>query len=256
MLVLPNAWDAASARIFEAAGFAAVGTTSAGVANALGYPDGQRIPRDEMLFAVRRIAQTVSIPVTADIEAGFGSTPEEVADTVRQILEAGAVGINLEDGVKGGESRLLPVAQQVERIRAVRAAAEQLGVPLVINARTDAYLVPLEAEKRFDETVQRAISYLDAGADCAFSIMVKDADTIARLVQAINGPVNILALPGVPSVAELGWLGVRRVSMGAGPCRASLGLTKRIAEELRDHGTYRAFMEGAMPSPEANALFG
>jgi 2-methylisocitrate lyase-like PEP mutase family enzyme len=256
ILVLPNAWDAASARIFEEAGFAAVGTTSAGVANALGYPDGQHIPLEEMLFAVRRIARTVSIPVTADIEAGFGSTPEEVGETVRKVVEAGAVGVNLEDGVKEETPRLLPVGEQADRIRAARAAAEAMGVPLVINARSDAYLVPFDAARRFDETVERAISYLAAGADCAFPIMVKDADVIGRLAQAITGPINILALPGVPPVAELEWLGVRRVSLGAGPCRAAMGLTRRIAEELRDGGTYGAFLEGAMPSPEANALFG
>jgi 2-methylisocitrate lyase-like PEP mutase family enzyme len=255
ILVLPNAWDAGSARIFEAAGFQAVATTSAGVANALGYPDGQRIPRDEMLFVVRRIAQTVSIPVTADIEAGFGETAAEVADTARLFIEVGAVGINLEDSAKTGEPRLLPVSEQVERIRAVRSAANEIGVPLFINARTDAYLVPLDNGRRFDETVERANSYLAAGADCAFPIVVRDADTIGLLVQAIDGPINILALPGAPTVAELGWLGVRRVSMGAGPCRAAMGLTQRIAEELRDQGTYRGFMDGAMPSADANALF-
>ncbi len=255
ILVLPNAWDAASARLFEEAGFPAVGTTSAGVANSLGYPDGQYIPREEMLFVVRRIAQTVRIPVTADIEAGFGATVDEVVETVRGVLEAGAIGINLEDSEKGGEKRLLPISDQVERIQAVRALGKEMDVPLVINARTDAYLVPLEPAVRFEEAVERANAYLAAGADCAFPILVTDADTIGRLVQAIQGPVNILAVPGVPPVNELERLGVRRVSMGAGPSRATMALTQRIAEELRDSGTYRAFLERMMPSAEANKLF-
>jgi len=255
ILVLPNAWDAASARIFEAVGFPAVATTSGGVANSLGYPDGQHIPREEMLFMVRRIARTVHIPVTADIESGFGATVEAVVETVRAVIEAGAVGINLEDSVRSEEKHLLPIPDQVERIRALRALGEEMGVPLVINARTDAYLVPMEPDARFEVAVERANAYLAAGADCAFPILVTDADTIRRLVEAIPGPINVLALPGVPAVSDLERLGVKRVSMGAGPCRATMGLTRRIAEELRERGTYRAFLEGAMPSGEANGLF-
>lgn len=255
ILVLPNAWDAASARIFEAAGFPAVGTSSAGVANSLGYPDGQHIPREEMLFMVRRIAQTVRVPVTADIEAGFGQSVDEVVETIRSVLVAGAVGINLEDSTKDDAKRLLPVAEQVARIQAIRALGEAMGVPLVINARTDAYIVPLEPDARFEATVERANAYLAAGADCAFPILVTDVETIGRLVQAISGPINILALPGVPPVRELERLGVKRVSMGAGPCRATMALTRQIAEELRERGTYHAFMERTIPSPEANSLF-
>ncbi|HLV81392.1 MAG TPA: isocitrate lyase/phosphoenolpyruvate mutase family protein, partial [Chthonomonadaceae bacterium] len=255
ILVLPNAWDAASARIFEAAGFPAVATTSGGVANALGYPDGQHIPREEMLFVVRRIARTVEIPVTADIEAGFGAAVEEVVETVRRVIEAGAVGINLEDSIRSEERELLPIADQVERIQAARALGEAIGVPLVINARTDAYLVPMEPAARFNVAVERANAYLAAGADCAFPILATEAETIGRLAQAIHGPINVLALPGVPDVGELERLGVKRVSLGAGPCRAAMGLTRRIAQELKARGSYAAFLEGAMPSGEANGLF-
>jgi 2-methylisocitrate lyase-like PEP mutase family enzyme len=255
ILVLPNAWDAASARIFETAGFPAVGTTSAGVANSLGYADGQHIPREKMLFVIRRIAQTVRIPVTADIESGFGATVEEVVETVHSVLEAGAVGINLEDSTKGDEKRLVPISDQVARIQAVRALGEQMGVSLVINARTDAYLVPLDPASRFEVTVERANAYLDAGADCAFPITVKDAETIGRLAQAIQGPINILAMSGVPPVRELERLGVKRVSMGSGLCRATMALTRHIAEELSSKGTYDAFTERTMPAAEANSLF-
>lgn len=255
ILVLPNAWDAASARIFEAAGYAAVATTSAGVANSLGYPDGEAIPRDEMLFAIRSIARSVNVPVTADIEAGFGDTVDEVLETVRGVIEAGAVGINFEDGSKRGEERLLPRPDQLERIRAIRALGDEIGVPLVINARTDAYLVPMDHSARFDTAVERANAYLDAGADCAYPIVVTDAQTIGELVRAINGPINILALAGVQSVPELERLGVKRVSMGAGPTRAIMGLTKRIAADVLQTGRYDSFLDCAMGSAEANGLF-
>src|SRR5229473_2150393 len=140
ILVLPNAWDVASARIFEDAGFPAIGTTSAGVANSFGYPDGQKIPREEMLGVVRRIAEAVEVPVTADVEAGFGSTPEEVAGTAREVIAAGAVGMNLEDGVEGKPELLADVNRQKEIIRAVLKVAEGAGVPFVLNARTDIFL--------------------------------------------------------------------------------------------------------------------
>jgi 2-methylisocitrate lyase-like PEP mutase family enzyme len=251
ILVLPNAWDAASARVIEEAGFAAIATTSAGVALSLGYPDGQRVGRDEMLGAIRRIASAVRVPVTADIEAGYGDTPEAVAETIRGVIDAGAVGVNLEDSwERDGVPALADVALQQERIRAAREAA---SIPLVINARTDVFLHRLGDEA---EAVRRLNAYLEAGADCAFPILVREPALIARLVAAIAGPVNILAGPGAPSVPELQRLGVARVSFGSALMRAALGLTRRIANELRTSGTYGGFPEDTIPSPEANRLFG
>jgi 2-methylisocitrate lyase-like PEP mutase family enzyme len=255
MLVLPNAWDAISARIFEDAGFPAVGTTSAGVANALGYPDGQFAPREEVLFVVRRIAQTVRIPVTADIEAGYGAdSVSEVIETVQGVLDAGAVGINLED-LAFGDTELVDAGLQVEKIRAVRALGESSGIPVVINSRTDAFHLPhLDIHAQFELAVRRANAYRQAGADSLFVPFVTDASIIGDLVKAIGGPLNILAMPGGPPVAELGRLGVARVSVGSGPHRATLALTRRIAKELRDYGTYESFMKDTIPYPEVNAL--
>lgn len=254
ILVLPNAWDAASARVIEEAGFPAIATTSAGVAFSLGYPDGQRVGRDEMLAAVRRIAAVVHAPVTADIEAGYGETPEAVAETIRGVLAAGAVGVNLEDSwERDGRPVLADLVLQEERIRAAREAAEAASIPLVINARTDVFLHRLGDEA---EAVRRLNAYLRAGADCAFPILVRDPALIARLVGAIAGPVNILAGPGAPSIPELQRLGVARVSFGSALARAALGLTRRIANELKSAGTYGGFPEDAIPSPEANRLFG
>ena len=257
ILVLPNAWDVASARIFEEAGFDAVATTSAGVANSLGYPDGQYAPRDEVLFVVRRIAQSVQVPVTADIEAGYGANSvEEVLTTVRGVLAAGAVGINLEDSNGGINGTLVEIGLQVEKIHAIREMAVSEGVPLVINARTDAFhLAHLERADQFALPVERANAYRAAGADCLFTPFVTDASTIAALVMEVDGSLNILAMPGTPSVAELELMGVKRVSVGAGPFRATLVLVERIAHELHEQGTYCAFMDDAMPYAEANNLF-
>ncbi len=253
ILVLPNAWDAASARIFEDAGFPALATTSAGIAASLGYPDGERVARDEMLQVVRRIARAVAIPVTADLEAGYGPTIPDAEATARGLLEAGAVGLNFEDshGIT-----LVDPAVHAERIRAIRRVGDGAGVPIVINARTDVYLAQVGApETRFDEAVRRANIYLGAGADCVFIPGGFDGETIGRLVQAVSGPINIILFPGMPSIPELQRLGVARVSTGSGPMRAALGFTRRLAQELKQHGTYSAFAEG-IPYAEVNRLMG
>ena len=256
LLLLPNAWDVASARIFEEAGFPAIGTTSAGIAASLGYPDGQRIPREEMLSVVRRIARAVSVPVTADMEAAYGLTAENVAATARLVVESGAVGLNIEDVTGDDESTLVDIPLQMEKIRAIHNAASKLGVPLVINARTDIYLLGIgDPSTRLARSVERLNAYRQAGADCLFAPAVRDAETIGQLAGKLNGPLNVLAGPGIPAVAELERLGVARMSVGSGPMRATLGLTQRIAKELRDAGTCRLMLEGAMPYAEMNALF-
>jgi 2-methylisocitrate lyase-like PEP mutase family enzyme len=252
-LMLPNAWDVASARIFEDAGFPAVGTSSAGVAFALGYPDGQKISRAEMLAQVGRIARAVRVPVTADVEAGYGDRPEDAAETARGVIEAGAIGMNLEDGTDR-PGQLVELSLQLEKIRAVREAALKAGVPLVLNARSDVYLEQIGAtETRYDETVRRLLAYRDAGADCVFAPGLRDVETISRLVRDVQCPLNILAGPGSASVPELQNLGVARVSLGSAPMRATLGLVRRIAEELKSTGTYRT-LEGAPAHGDVNRM--
>jgi len=255
-LLLPNVWDVASARIIEEAGFPAIATTSAGIAFSLGYPDGQKISREEMLARVARIARAVKVPVTADVEAGYGERPEDAAETARGVIEAGAVGMNLEDGTEDPELPLSPLTLQLERIRAVREAAMQSGVLLVLNARTDVYLAQVgEPELRYSVTLKRALAYRDAGADCIFVPGVKDPEIIRQLVQDLKCPVNILAGPGSPSVLELEKLGVARVSLGSTPMRATLGLLKKMAEELKASGTYGS-LEGAPAHGEVNKMLG
>lgn len=269
VLVLPNAWDPMSARVFESCGFPAVATTSAGVAYSLGYPDGERLGREEMVEATARIARAVSVPVTADAESGYGPSAEDAATTARALIGAGAVGLNLEDAsdvsppspgdTPGGEaaSPLTELGAQAEKIRAVVAAGREAGVPLVVNARTDTYWRSLGDDPawRFSETVRRARAFFEAGADCVFVPGVGDAATLSDLVHEIPGPLNVLAGSGVPTVAELAELGVRRVSVGSGPARAAMGLVDRIGRELLDRGTYASLSEGALPYDEANRLF-
>ncbi|HEY6763737.1 MAG TPA: isocitrate lyase/phosphoenolpyruvate mutase family protein [Candidatus Sulfotelmatobacter sp.] len=253
VLVLPNIWDVASARIIEESGFKAVATSSAGVAFALGYPDGQVIPRDEMLAAIARIAKAVKVPVTADVESGYGSKPEDAARTARSVIDAGAVGLNLEDTVRDSPA-LVDLALQLEKIRAVREIASRVRIPLVLNARTDVYLLQIgEPAKRYDETVRRLAVYRDAGADCVFAPGLQDALIIGRLVADLKCRVNILVGPGSPSVPELGKLGVARVSLGSSAMRATVGYLCRIAEELRTSGTYIA-LEDAPTHAEMNQM--
>jgi 2-methylisocitrate lyase-like PEP mutase family enzyme len=252
ILVLPNAWDVASARILENAGVAAIATTSAGVAFTLGYPDGQNITREEMLAVVARIAAKVTIPVTADIEAGYGNRPEDAALTARAAIEAGAVGLNLEDATDDGQ--LIDLSLQLEKIAAVRESSRNMGVPLVLNARTDVYLLGIgEPESHFAETVKRLVAFREAGADCLFAPGIRDLKVISQLVRELQHPLNILAGPGSPSIPELHKTGVARVSLGSSTMRATLGLVQRIAKELQTTGTYNA-LEGAPSHGEVNKL--
>jgi 2-methylisocitrate lyase-like PEP mutase family enzyme len=254
MLVLPNAWDAGSARTFVEAGFPALATTSAGIAFSLGYPDGERISRDEMLAAVSRITRRISVPITADMEAGYGQTPDAVAETVRRVLEAGAVGMNLEDRME--EKRLIEFSLAVERVRAARRAADATGVHLVLNARTDAFEAPeIPGDKRIAEAVRRGNAFREAGADSVFVPFVGDRDTIEQLVQQIRAPVNILGTPNAPTLKQLAVLGVRRVTFGSAPMRATLGLVRRMAREWKEKGTYGTLEAYGIPFAELQKLF-
>jgi 2-methylisocitrate lyase-like PEP mutase family enzyme len=253
--ILPNAWDVASARIFEEAGFPAIATTSGGIANSLGYPDGQHIAREEMLAVVRRIAQAVAVPVTADMEAGYGTSPEEVADTARQVISAGAVGMNLEDGIPGKRDTLADLGRQKEIIRAVIEVPEKMRLPFVLNARTDVFLNSVgSADTRLPRALERLNAYREAGAQCLFAPGVRDEQTVAELVRGINGPLNILATVGTPRLNVLQKLGVTRVSLGSGPMRANLGFLVRMARQLHDEGSFELMTEGAVSYPDANRL--
>jgi 2-methylisocitrate lyase-like PEP mutase family enzyme len=248
MLLLPNAWDVASARILEECGHPAIATSSAAVAYSLGYADGQRISRGEMLEVAGRIARAANIPVTADLEAGYGTTPKEMADTVKAAIAAGIIGMNLEDITGDDESSLVDLPLQMEKIRAIREAASSAGVPFVLNARTDIYLMPIGPEAtRFERTVERLRAYREAGADCLFAPGVYDLETIKKLVKAVEAPLNILANPACPSIPEMEKAGVARVSAGSGIMRAAMGLVQRIGKEMLDKRSCELMFVGATP---------
>jgi 2-methylisocitrate lyase-like PEP mutase family enzyme len=253
-LALANVWDAASARLVEAAGAAALATTSAGVAWGLGAADGNRLDRDQAVALVARVVTAVDIPVSADIESGFGDTAADVGRTVCLVVAAGAVGVNIEDAHTEPVSPLRPTGEQAERIAAARAAADAAGVALYINARVDTYLRGVgDADGRLPETLARARAYLDAGADGVFVPGVTDPATVAALTAGIDAPVNILAGPGAPSVAELSKLGVARVSLGSALAQAAYAVVRRAAEELVNDGTYTT-VEQALDYQELNTL--
>lgn len=255
LLFLPNAWDVVSARLLEECGHPAVATSSAAVAFSLGYPDGQRISRDEMLEVAGRIARAVEIPVTADLEAGYGTTVKDMVETVKAAIAAGVVGMNLEDVTGDDESSFVALPLQVEKIRAICDTAKSLGIPFVLNARTDIYLMPIGPEStRFERTVERLRAYRHAGASCLFAPCLYDRDTIAKLVKAVEAPVNILANPACPPIAELEKIGVARVSVGSGIMRATLGLVRRIGKDMLESRSCETMFAGAIPHAELNRL--
>ena len=252
-LVLVNIWDVASALVVERAGYPAIATSSSAVASSLGYPDGEAIDPEEMLAAIARIAPRLHVPLSADMEAGYVREPERLAGLVRGLIEAGAAGLNLEDGL-GANGELVPLAAAAERVRIVRETADAAGVPLVINARTDVLLeMTHDRNRSLEEAITRLGAYRDAGADCLFPIGARDPATIAVLVRELAFPINILAGPAAPSIRELETLGVARISLGGGPQRASLGTLARIADELRQAGTYQS-LQGALSHQELDKL--
>jgi 2-methylisocitrate lyase-like PEP mutase family enzyme len=231
-LILPNAWDAASARVVADAGFPVVATTSSGVANSLGWADGQHTPPDEMFAAVWRIARAVTVPVSADVEAGYGLPPEDLVD---RLLAAGAAGCNLEDTDHAAPGRLVDAEPQADFLARVKRAARAAGVDLVLNARVDVFLRKVgPAEERLEHALRRARLYLLAGADCIFPFGVADEATIRALVEGIDAPVNVAVRAYGPPVARLRELGVARISFAGQLARLALADHQRRVADIRD----------------------
>lgn len=254
-LVLCNAWDAYSARLFESMGFEAVASSSAGQANALGYADGEAVDIDELFAALHRIARVVRVPVSADLEAGFGSGTANAVRTLERALDAGIVGGNFEDYDPAAEA-LLPIESQCERIRALKARSQALGKRFFVNARTDVMLKEVgDASTRIDRTIERLKAYAAAGADGVFVPGATEAGEIAQIAAAIDRPLNVLGGPAMPPVAELGRLGVARVSVGSWPARVAMGAARQAAAELRDRGTFEFTRGPVLGYDESNELF-
>jgi 2-methylisocitrate lyase-like PEP mutase family enzyme len=247
-LVLPNAWDPVSARIVANAGARAIATTSAGVAWSLGYGDGDHLPRELAVEAVARIVSAVEVPVSADIERGFGATAADVAETVRAICDAGAVGVNLEDSLR-------PVEEQGERLAAARQAADEAGLHLFVNARIDTHRLGTgDEESWLEETLRRALAYVDAGADGIFVLGAPSPAAVRTLVTSQPLPVNVAVDPGTSPVALLAEAGAARISAGSSIAEAAYGLVDRAARELLDAGTTTE-LEGRLSYGSLNALF-
>jgi len=248
-LLLPNAWDAGSARVVESCGAQAIATTSAGLAWSRGYADGGALPASVLLGAVAEIARVLSVPLSVDMEAGYGTEPAVIAENAFALASAGAVGINLEDGNDRPEVLC-------ERIAAVKRGATRAGVDLFVNARTDVYLKALAPpERAVEESISRGLKYREAGADGLFVPAIVAPASIRQVVAAVPLPLNVLVWAKLPPVSELAGLGVHRVSTGSGISSAVHGLTRRAARQFLGGAGYEAIFEGAMPYAELNALF-
>ena len=252
LLLLPNAWDPLSARLFVHAGFDALATTSGGVAWALGYPDGERAPWAEVVAATARIVRTAGVPVSADIEAGYGATPAEVGAHVGEIIAAGVVGLNLEDGLHGPMRTLEDAAA---RIRAARAAADKAGVPIVLNARSDVFFLQQGDDRaRLAETVARCKAYVAAGADCVYPFGLRDPKIIAELVPLAGAPVNITGRAGMPDVATFEKMGVARITIASAPTLVAMSAIAALARDLRATGRFDG-LNASIRHPDAQKLF-
>jgi len=256
ILVLLNSWDIGSSKLIEACGYKAIATTSMGVAASLGYPDCQIITLSEIIQVTTGIVSAVKVPVSVDIEAGYGNNLDEITESVKKIIATGIVGVNIEDSLDLSPV-LIDETEFCERISAIRELSDSLGFHLVINARTDSFYTSSGSLKeKLSESIKRGNKYREAGADCIFVQPVSDKETISTLVKEINAPINILANPTIgagvtPSINELQDLGVARVSLGSGLMKATLALIKKVADELSEKGTYNILLDTLTPLPDA-----
>jgi len=257
ILVLLNSWDAGSSKLIEACGYKAIATTSMGIAASLGYPDCEIITLSEMINAIIGIVNAVQVPVTVDIEAGYGNNLDEIIESVKKIIATGIVGINIEDSIELS-AELIDEMEFCERISAIRALSDSLGFHLVINARTDSFYTSSGSTRdKLTESIKRGNKYRESGADCIFVQPVWEKETISTLVKEINAPINILSNPGIgggilpPSVRELQDLGVARLSLGSGLMKATLAIIKKVADELSEKGTYHILLDSLTPLPDA-----
>jgi 2-methylisocitrate lyase-like PEP mutase family enzyme len=234
LLILPNVWDPLGAALLEELGYPAVATASASISYTHGVADGENLKFSDLLILLKKIAAAVHIPVTADIESGYAHSVEELRENIDQILEAGIAGVNIEDYDLKNKT-LYPVEVQCRRLRAVRERAEAAGIPLYINARTDVYVKGTEwlsAGEKWEETRNRGMAYLEAGADGIYPITMNREEDIEKLVTALSCPVNILAIPGIPDFKRLTQMGVARLSTGPGFLKIAVCAMKQAALQL------------------------
>jgi 2-methylisocitrate lyase-like PEP mutase family enzyme len=255
IFLMPNAWDAGSALMLASLGFPAIATTSAGVSFSLGFPDQEAaVSREAMLDRVGSVAAATQLPVSADLQSGYGAQPDDVGNTIKSAILAGVVGANIEDHCGNPAQPLFSLEHAVMRVRAARRAADASGVPFVLTARTDAYLAGVSMP--FAEAVERCNAYREAGADCLFVPGASDPETIEALVREIQGPITVvMGLKGSPlTVPQLGSLGVRRVTIGGSLARATYGLIRKAAAEMAEFGTF-TYAAQQIPDAELSQFF-
>jgi len=256
IIVLPNAWDAGGAVIFEQEGFECIGTTSAGISYSLGLSDGEVISIDDVLDTTKKIQKRITIPLSVDIERGYGKTHEETLQNIKTIIKEGVVGINIEDGISSN-NELIPLEEQCKLLEAITQLRKQMDIDFVINARTDAFWLGIGSskEEQLSLSIKRCNRYLKAGADCVFVPGGLSKEDIEILIKHIKGPLNIIATPSSPSIAELESMGVARVSMGSGPVRACLATLKNIANEVKKEGTFKNIYKTTIAYDKVNYMF-
>jgi len=254
MLILPNAWNAGSAKVFEKEGFKAVATTSAGIAFAMGYADGEIIDIEDLCLLSEQITRRISIPLSVDLERGYSNNPQEVKENVRKILETGAVGINLEDGRPDG--KLDDLCLQLEKIKAIAELKKELELPFVINARTCAYWLNAGNEKKkLSIAAERCNAFLEAGADCVFVPGLLQKETLVELLANIIGPLNAIANPVYHDFKEMELLGVSRLSLGSGPVRAMFSNLIQTSKEIIENADISSLLNHDFSYAEANKYF-
>ena len=257
ILLLPNAWDVVTTKIYEQLGFRAIGTTSAGIAATLGYPDGEVMTLEENLSVVKRIIKSTNLPVSVDIEGGYSSSIEGAVKAADAALEIGAVGVNLEDSTGDNNNPFFDVSEVVERIKGIRSMAEVREIQLVINLRTDVYMLSEDDPRiKFRHTVERANIFKEAGADCIFVPDMGNLNEkiIKEFVKEIDAPLNIIAADNIPPVQKLEEIGVARLSFGPRPMRAMLALLVRMKKELLEKGTYEIMSSDMLSYSEINKI--
>ncbi len=242
LLVLPNCWDVISAKVLQHSGAPAIATASASISWARGVPDGEGLSLEQMLDTVSLICNSVDVPVSADMEKGFGETADEVGQSIAAVIESGAIGVNIEDSIAGGQQR--SIADMQARLSAARQAGVKADIDIYINARADGYLLGLKGDEVFKDTITRGKAWLEAGADCVFVPGVADIDIISKLVTAIGGPVSVIVMDeNTPSIAQLSTAGIARISTGPRPMQAVMGNLGDVMTSIADHGDFR-FMKG------------
>jgi len=250
MLILPNAWDAATARLFEDEGFKAVATTSAGMMVSLGYEDGEYISKDEFISAIARIAEAVTVPLSVDLVSGFGDNEKQVVNMVKEVADKGVIGINIED-FEHASKKLLSVEKQVNKIKAIKKS----GIDIFVNARTDALRFAAGTEEsKFKEALARGEAYKNAGADCIYPMGLVDKEKIASYVDKIDFPINVMLRKGIPSINDLEELKVARLSFGPSAIYATMGLLKKASRQILNDRRFEILLEDAISYEELNSL--